>query len=154
MKLYLVQHGEAKSKEEDSSRPLTEKGIKDAEKVAEYISKLGVKVKKIFHSGKLRAKQTAEIYAKHLKPEDGVSETDGLNPLDPPETWIKKLKNIDEDIMLTGHLPHLSKLASALVVGDENMEIIKFRNAGVTCLERDEQGKWKILWAIPPEMVP
>ncbi|MEX2703620.1 MAG: phosphohistidine phosphatase SixA [Candidatus Baldrarchaeota archaeon] len=154
MKLYLVQHGEAKSKEEDSSRPLTEKGIKDAEKVAEYISKLGVKVKKIFHSGKLRAKQTAEIYAKHLKPEDGVSETDGLNPLDSPETWIKKLKNIDEDIMLTGHLPHLSKLASTLIVGDENMEIIKFRNAGVTCLERDEQGKWKILWAIPPEMVP
>ncbi len=154
MKLYLVQHGEAKSKEEDSSRPLTEKGIKDAEKVAEYISKLDVKVKKIFHSGKLRAKQTAEIYAKHLKPEDGVSETDGLNPLDSPETWIKKLKNIDEDIMLTGHLPHLSKLASTLIVGDENMEIIKFRNAGVTCLERDEQGKWKILWAIPPEMVP
>ena len=55
--------------------------------------------------------------------------------------------------MLTGHLPHLSKVASALVVGDENTEIRKFRNAGVTCLGRDEQGKWKILWAIPPEMV-
>lgn len=69
MKLYLVQHGEAKRKEEDPSRPLTNKGIKDAEKVAKYISKLEVKAKKIFHSGKLRAKQTAEIYAKHLKPE-------------------------------------------------------------------------------------
>lgn len=154
MKLYLVQHGEAKRKEEDPSRPLTNKGIKDAEKVAKYISKLGVKIKKIFHSGKLRAKQTAEIYAKHLKPEEGVSETDGLNPLDEPKIWIEKIKTIDEDIMLTGHLPHLSKLASALITGDENKEIIKFRNAGIICLERDEQGKWIILWAIPPEMIP
>jgi len=154
MKLYLVQHGEAKRKEEDPSRPLTNKGIKDAEKVAKYISKLRIKIKKIFHSGKLRAKQTAEIYAKHLKPEEGVSETDGLNPLDEPKIWIEKIKTIDEDIMLTGHLPHLSKLASALITGDENKEIIKFRNAGIICLERDEQGKWIILWAIPPEMIP
>ena len=154
MRLYLIQHGEAKSKDEDPSRPLTEKGAKDAEKVAEHISKLGVKVKKIFHSGKLRAKQTAEICAKYLKPEEGVSETVGLNPLDPPETWIEKLKTINEDIMLTGHLPHLSKLTSALITGDKNKEIIKFRNAGTVCLERDEQGKWTILWAIPPEMIP
>jgi phosphohistidine phosphatase len=154
MKLYLVQHGEAKRKEEDPSRPLTNKGIKDAEKVAEYISKLDIKVKKIFHSGKLRAKQTAEIYAKYLKPEEGISETDGLNPLDEPKTWIEKIKTIDEDIMLTGHLPHLSKLASALITGDENREIIKFRNAGIICLERDEQGKWTILWVIPPELIP
>ena len=152
MKLYLVQHGEAKRKEEDPSRPLTDKGVKDAEKVAKYVSNLGVKVKKIFHSGKLRAKQTAEIFAKHLKPEE-VLETDGLNPLDPPEIWVKKLKTIDEDIMLTGHLPHLSKLTSVLVIGDENKEIIKFRNAGVICLERNEQEKWIILWAIPPEMI-
>lgn len=150
MKLYLVQHGEAKRKEEDSSRPLTDKGIKDAEKVAKYIAERGVSVKKIFHSGKLRAKQTAEIYAKHLKPEEGIMESDGLNPLDPPEIWVKKLENIDEDIMITGHLPYLSKLASALIVKDENVEIIKFRYAGTVCLERDETGKWRLLWAIVP----
>lgn len=55
--------------------------------------------------------------------------------------------------MLIGHLPHLNKLASTLMTGDKNKEIIKFRNVGVVCLERDEQGKWTILWAIPPEMI-
>ncbi|MHA1470828.1 MAG: phosphohistidine phosphatase SixA [Candidatus Asgardarchaeia archaeon] len=153
MQLYFVQHGEAKRKEEDTSRPLTDKGVRDAEKVAKYVSNLGIKVKKIFHSGKLRAKQTAEIYARYLNPEEGVFEADGLNPLDPPDIWVNRLKEMSEDIMLTGHLPHLSKLTSILITGDENQEIIKFRNAGVVCLERDEQGKWIILWAITPEIV-
>ncbi|MCD6514582.1 MAG: phosphohistidine phosphatase SixA [Candidatus Odinarchaeota archaeon] len=153
MKLYLVQHGEAKRKEEDPSRPLTDKGVMNAEKVSKYVSNLGIKVKKIFHSGKLRAKQTAEIYARYLNPEEGVLEADGLNPLDSPDIWVNRLKEMNEDVMLTGHLPHLSKLTSALVTGDENQEIIKFRNAGVVCLERDKQGKWIILWAITPEIV-
>lgn len=153
MKLYLVQHGEAKRKEEDPSRPLTDKGVMNAEKVSKYVSNLGIKVKKIFHSGKLRAKQTAEIYARYLNPEEGVLEADGLNPLDSPDIWVNRLKEMNEDVMLTGHLPHLSKLTSALVTGDENQEIIKFRNAGVVCLERDKQGRWIILWAITPEIV-
>ncbi|RLI32491.1 phosphohistidine phosphatase SixA [Candidatus Bathyarchaeota archaeon] len=154
MKLYLVQHGEAKKEEEDPSRPLTEKGFKDAEKVAKYVSKLDVKIKRIFHSGKLRAKQTAEIYANYLNPEEGVFEAEGLNPLDDVKIWVEKIKLMSEDIMLTGHLPHLSKLTSALIVNDENIEIVKFRMAGVVCLERDKEGKWAVLWVITPEVVP
>ena len=67
MRIYLVQHGEAKKENEDPLRPLTEEGIKNAEKVASYLAKLNLKIKKIFHSGKLRAKQTAEIYGKIFK---------------------------------------------------------------------------------------
>lgn len=154
MKLYLVQHGEAKKEEEDPSRPLTEKGFKDAEKVAKYVSKLDVKIKRIFHSGKLRAKQTAEIYANYLNPEEGIFEAEGLNPLDDVKIWVEKIKLMSEDTMLTGHLPHLSKLTSALIVNDENIEIVKFKMAGVVCLERDKEGKWAVLWAITPEVVP
>jgi len=61
MRLYLVQHGEAKREEEDPSRPLTENGRREVEIVAKFLSEAGIKIDKILHSGKLRAAQTAEI---------------------------------------------------------------------------------------------
>ncbi len=153
MRLYLIQHGEAKKEEEDPSRPLTRKGFEDCQKVAKYISGLDMRVKKVFHSGKLRAKQTAEVYAEYLKSDEGVLETDGLAPLAETKIWVERIKNMDEDVILVGHLPHLSKLASALITEDESEEVIKFKMAGIICLERDELGKWRILWSITPEIM-
>lgn len=66
MRLYLVQHGEAKKEEEDPLRPLSERGREDVQRVAKYVEKLDIKASIIFHSGKLRAKQTAEILAEKL----------------------------------------------------------------------------------------
>ncbi len=37
MKLYLVQHGKALSKEADPQRPLSEEGIREVKKMAEFI---------------------------------------------------------------------------------------------------------------------
>jgi phosphohistidine phosphatase len=42
MFLYLVQHAEAKKEEEDTSRPLSERGIQDITKVALYVSQLNI----------------------------------------------------------------------------------------------------------------
>ena len=54
MKLYLVQHGEAKSKAEDPQRPLTERGREDVARVATFATKAGSQVRQIRHSGKRR----------------------------------------------------------------------------------------------------
>lgn len=155
MRLYLVQHGEAKREEEDPSRPLSEKGLKDVRKMADYASKrLGVKVERILHSGKLRAKQTAEELAAKLKPKGGVEEADGLEPLADPKVWAERLKGMEEDVMLVGHLPHLSKLSSLLLSGDETKEVIRFETAGMACLERDERGLWSLRWMVTPAIAP
>jgi phosphohistidine phosphatase len=37
MKLYLVQHGKAKSKEEDPDRPLSMDGLEETKKVASFL---------------------------------------------------------------------------------------------------------------------
>ena len=66
MRLYLVQHGEAMSKDENPERPLTAKGRKNVTKTAKFLKKKGIRVRKIFHSTKLRAKQTAQIIASLL----------------------------------------------------------------------------------------
>ena len=61
MELYLMQHGEARAKEEDPDRPLTDAGQATVERVAQRAAGLGLRVDAIYHSGILRARQTAEI---------------------------------------------------------------------------------------------
>jgi phosphohistidine phosphatase len=66
MEVYLVQHGEAKPKEEDANRPLTSRGRREVSLVSSYVAGVGIRVVQIFHSGKLRARETAQIFAEHL----------------------------------------------------------------------------------------
>jgi phosphohistidine phosphatase len=157
MLLYLVQHAEAKKEEEDRSRPLSEKGKREIERMALHLSKLNLLVSRIVHSTKLRAKQTAEALSKGVKPSKEVAESDGLSPMDDPVVWAERLKymtdSANEDIMLVGHLPHLGRLASLLLAGDPERNVVSFRMAGVVCLERGEKGTWSLKWMITPDVL-
>lgn len=147
MKLYLVQHTRPKPKEEDPERPLSDEGRLDATKMAKFLSKLEIKT--IIHSGKLRAQQTAEIFADSLKAE--VKKEGDLEPLSSPKVWHQKLQNQTEDLMIVGHLPHLEKLASLLVGNDEEKKIVEFQQGGVVCLEKTEN--WSVRWVITPDLL-
>ena len=153
MRLYLVQHGEAKREEEDPSRPLTERGRAEIEETARFLAEAGIRVERILHSGKLRASQTAEIIAHKLKPSKGVEKAEALEPMADPRIWAEKLEKLDEDLMLVGHLPHLRKLTSLLLIGKEEPEIVKFRYGAVACLEKGEKGSWSLIWLIRPEII-
>ncbi len=155
MKLYLVQHAERRCKEEDPARSLSDRGWENIRKMARYATEhLHIEVEQIAHSGKLRAEQTAEVLAEHLNPRNGVMTDKDLEPLADPKVWKKRLVETTEDVMLVGHLPHLSKLASSLLVGDENKEVVAFRMGGIVCLERDQQRRWTIQWMIATETIP
>ncbi|MGC8866750.1 MAG: phosphohistidine phosphatase SixA [Elusimicrobiales bacterium] len=149
MYLYLVQHADAKTEEQDPQRGLSQKGFDDIKKVAAFLTKLNLEVDEIFHSPKLRAKQTAQVLSEAL----GVrtTEADGLTPLDDPQIWSARLKNINKSIMLVGHLPHLSNLASLILVADREKTIISFKMAGVVCLKKEQN--WTVSWMITPEVI-
>lgn len=149
MKIYLVQHGESKPETEDPSRPLTDKGRNEVESVARHIASLGLEVSQIWHSGRLRAKQTADILAQHLMPPRGVNQQEGLGPLDDPEKAKELLLQVRESLLIVGHLPHLSKLVSLLILGETDKEVIRFRMGGMVCLARSGDS-WLIDWAITP----
>ena len=154
MKLYLVQHAEPKPKEEDPERPLSEKGWSEIRKVATFAAEhADIKVNSIMHSGKTRARQTAEVLAEYLRPPKGVKETEGLEPLADPSRWAQRLAEAEEDIMLVGHLPHLGKLSSYLLCQDADRQIIDFQMGGIVCLGRDESGMWSIQWMVVPQML-
>ncbi|MFX1536133.1 MAG: phosphohistidine phosphatase SixA [Promethearchaeota archaeon] len=151
MKLYLAQHGEAKSKDQDPERPLTNRGIEDVRKVANFVAGSKPTIREIRHSGKLRAKQTAEIFADHLQSLNVVA-VEGMAPLDDVEPVAEALANETKELMLVGHLPFLNRLTSKLLTGDSNASIVRFRQGGIVCLTLDD-GNWKICWIITPELV-
>jgi phosphohistidine phosphatase len=153
MFVYLVQHADAKSEKEDPSRSLSEKGMHDIKKVASYASKCNLNIHTIFHSSKLRAKQTAEVLSEHLKPAVGVTEADGLTPLDDPDIWARRLKDIPDDVILVGHLPHLDKISSLLLCSDKDKNVISFKMAGIVCLQRNNAGSYTLQWMLTPEIV-
>lgn len=149
---YLVRHGEAKADMEDPARPLSDRGREEVQRVAQHVAILGLEVAETRHSGKLRARQTAEILAKHLLPKRGIREAEGLAPGDEPERARIELETAQEPLMLVGHLPHLSRLASALLIGDPEKEIIWLEMAAIVCLARTEAG-FRLLWILTPELV-
>lgn len=147
----MVQHGESKPEADDPARPLTDRGRQEVLRVARHVAALGLRVAEICHSGKLRARQTAEILAEHLSPHRGVREMDGLAPADDPMEARTAVEAAREPVMLVGHLPHLSRLASSLLVGDAGREIVRFRMGAVLCLARSESG-WLLQWVLTPEL--
>ena len=153
MKLYLIQHGEAASEEENPSRPLTEKGTEDVKKTASFLAKIGPGPLSIRHSSKLRARQTAQILAGSLGPGCEVREVENLSPQDPVQNLAGELNEATGDLMLVGHLPHLGKLASILLTGSESRNPVAFRQGGAVCLRRNEDRTWQVAWMITPEIL-
>ena len=146
--LYLVQHGQAKVEDEDPQRPLTDRGVDDVTQVAHLaVDWIGCRPVRVVHSGKQRARQTAEIWGGLLgiDPEEG----DGLAPNDDPTTWVERIANEPADLMLVGHLPHLGRLASVLVTGGPSRELIGFQQGGLVALDRKDAG-WLVALALPP----
>ncbi len=152
MALYLVQHGCSAAREVDPDQGLTEEGRQEVQRIAEVARGYGVRVASIAHSGKARARQTAEIMAAALQPPGGVAAREGLKPLDDAAAAAASLGR-EENLMVVGHLPFLSRLTSLLVAGDPEREIFAFQNGGIVCLERSEDaGGWSIRWTLMPRI--
>lgn len=152
-RLYLVQHGEAKSKEQDPERPLTERGENDVRRVAAFAKNARLQVSEIRHSGKRRAEQTAAILGDHLAPTRGVVAVPGMAPNDDVEPTAREMETLGQPLMLVGHLPFLSRLASRLLTGRADQAIVRFQMGAIVCFERDDEGRWAVAWMITPELL-
>jgi phosphohistidine phosphatase len=153
MRAYLVQHGKAKSAEEDPKRGLSDEGREEVTRIAEFLSGLRMTVSLIQHSGKARAEETAHLLAEAIRATSGPGRTDGLDPDSDPAIVANFLKVYDDDILLVGHLPHMERLASLLLTGNRDRQPVRFRNGGVVCLEKNADGSWSVLWVVIPELL-
>lgn len=156
MKLFLVQHGDALAKDVDSDRALSDQGEKYVARMAVFL-KGKVNPNKIIHSGKTRARQSAEILAQTLAANITPEAVSGADPNDPVAPFAKKLEESDGNLLFVGHLPFLSKLVSQLTTAHSGA-FTDFHPGGMVCLSLNE-GKtedisWQIQWMLQPELLP
>src|SRR5579862_1499476 len=110
MKLFLVHHGETVDAGADPRRPLSSEGQQCVSRLAREAAARGVKPTVVWHSGKLRARQTAEAFWRECNALAEFSATRDLQPDDPAE-WIRdRIVCESRDVLVAGHFYHLPRL--------------------------------------------
>jgi phosphohistidine phosphatase len=103
--IWLLRHGDASDDApDDASRPLTEKGERQAKAAGRALSALGVEIDACLSSPKLRARDTARIACEALGVE--IEETASLRggDFDPHELAAGR-----GEVLLVGHEPDFSR---------------------------------------------
>ena len=152
MHLYLVQHGLAVDKREDPARPLSEAGAHDVSLLAQQLGAAGVEVARVWHSGKLRAQQTAVQLAKQVLPGGQPQQIDGIAPNDSVEEFVADIDVWQDDTLVVGHLPFMGRLVAQLLTGNPDRDCVQFRPGSIVCLERAGPDHWVLLWMLRPEL--
>lgn len=140
MDVYLVRHAIAERRDatrwpDDSSRPLTSKGIERFRLAAQGLRRLAPAVDMVLASPYARAWQTAEL----LCDEAGwpaprqCPELEAVRALSDAVDVLRR-QGDRSSIALVGHEPNLSSLASVLLAGDENAVSLELKKGGVALL--------------------
>jgi phosphohistidine phosphatase len=144
MEIYFVRHAVAEDREsfllknlDDSQRPLTRDGKIKFKKMAKKLRDLIGPVDLIICSPYIRAQETVEILKEHY-PKTKQQMSDSLIPSAKPEHFLKwyksnLLKKVKK-IILVGHEPQLSTLASWLVCGSKTSRL-NLKKGGALAIE-------------------
>ena len=142
--MFLVHHADAVGPEVDSRRPLSSLGETHAMKAAAEAAARGARPAVVWHSGKLRARQTAQTFWRACNALAEFKASPDLQPDDPPSRIRDRLRGETRDILIAGHFLHLPRLLSLLLGAPAT-----FPPHGVVALESDDEGEtWKEIWRI------
>ena len=119
--IYLVHHADAVGPEVEPQRPLSTAGTNHAEAAGGRSCRAWCEARVIWHSGKLRARQTAEPFLRLCNPLAEFSR-DPRPPADrsPPASIKDLVTGEQRDVMLVGHMPNLPRVLTLLVTGAES----------------------------------
>lgn len=154
MKLYLVRHGDAVDQSPDALRPLSELGSQEVMRVARQLHIAGVRVGRIWHSGKLRAEQTAALLAKQVGVRNRTERIQGIAPMDSVAEFARDLDVWQEDTMIVGHMPFMARLVTFLLQSGTACDAVDFATGSVACLERTADDCWELQWLLCPSLCP
>lgn len=153
MKLYLVRHGNAIGGANDIARPLSSEGISEVKRVADFLKSNDCQVDVVYHSIRLRARQTAEILHDRLKVKKALMERCDLSPNDAIDEIADFIDQQKSDVMIVGHQPFMGSLVSLLVTGQEHGNLVAFPTGAVAILEKKQNGPWLIAAMIDPKVL-
>jgi phosphohistidine phosphatase len=146
VRLYLVHHGDAVGPEVDVRRPLSAAGQVAVERLAAEAASRGARPEVVWHSGKLRCRQTAQAFWRACNALAECSASRDLQPEDLPGWMADRLRGETRDILIAGHFPYLPRLLALLTGGTESAP---FPLHGVVALATDDGGgTWREAWRI------
>ena len=151
MRLYIVQHGDSVPKDVDPERHLSDRGRADIQRLAEWLSSHNVQVEQILHSGKTRAKETAEMLRLLLKSPSHFYEGQGLAPNDSPEAFLHQLRGPEKDTLVAGHMPFVARTVSQALTGAPDRQLVAFVPGSVVGIERSDGASWRLFMFARPE---
>jgi phosphohistidine phosphatase len=134
-------------------RPLSSAGRAATERLAALAAERGVKPDLVWHSGKLRARQTAELFWKACNPFAPLTAERGLLPDDPPQWLRDRLEGETRSVLIAGHMPYLPRLLALLTARGatpaprERSQLGRFPLHGCVALEPDGT-RWKEVWRL------
>jgi phosphohistidine phosphatase len=162
MRIYLIRHGNAvdpgtPSYDEDSQRPLTERGRDKMNKIASALKKMKVKPDLIVSSPYVRARQTAEILAKVMKYKKSIMFSEALVPITDADELVGEIneKYTVDELVLVSHEPCISNLIGTLTANNPNI-CINIKNGGVCCLSADDlhlERTAVLEWLLTPKLL-
>jgi phosphohistidine phosphatase len=113
--LWLLRHAEAADGQPDDERPLTERGVLQAESAGRALAYLGEQIEICLSSPKRRAIQTAELVCEPLGIQVTVEPALAGEPID--------MRTITgDDVLLVGHDPSFSLLLHDLTGAQARMK--------------------------------
>lgn len=145
--LVLVHHGDAVSDELDTQRPLSPRGLAGAERLATAVRARGVVPACVWHSGKMRARQTAEAFWRICNTQAAFAAIRGLQSTDNAEMLRTLMADEARVICVVGHFPHLPRALSLLTTGIDDAGLV-FPPHGLVALERDDVLRWREVWRL------
>jgi len=154
MELYVARHARAADEGRGGERPLTDEGRDDARRIGRALAAAGVELKSVWHSGKLRARETADLLAGAVGAGADLDERADLQPLSDPSTVLDAVRDGDGPVLVVGHLPHVERLSSLLLTGDVDAEVVDIPPGAVLRFVSGEGRDWRLTWFVTPGLLP
>jgi len=159
VRLYLVRHAIAARRgpewPDDSTRPLTRRGIERMRAVVGGMRALGVRPEVIAASPFARADHTARLLAEGLGGRPALVTLSALSPGQEPGTTVDAIRSLPaaRSVALVGHEPDLGRLAAWLLGTGEPP---RFKKGGVCCLDVGAglaRARATLVWMATPRML-
>jgi phosphohistidine phosphatase len=126
--IWLLRHAEAADGRPDETRPLTARGLRDAELAGVALKRLGIRLDACLSSPKRRAIETAQLACEPLGLEVTVEPALARSEFD-----LQQLVAGLGDTLVVGHDPTIST-----VVRDLTGARVQMRKGGLAGIDRDE----------------
>lgn len=153
MNVYLIRHAHAVDTEKDPERPLSTRGTEQVLSLAAFLRGSGLfQPTEFWHSPLLRSRQTVELLSQRLRLNVPHTLMPDLEPEDDPRATARRIKATTHSLAIVGHEPHLSMLATLLVLGKADFPVFVMKKCSALALE-GEGAHWSVRWHISPDLI-